>query len=99
MLIAGTGNAGDSWREARSTNDPTQPISENDGAVFQRTARSTRVCTYDRPGTQRSDGSPGRSSAVAQPTATQGDASDLHALLGAAGVLGPYVLVVTRWAR
>jgi pimeloyl-ACP methyl ester carboxylesterase len=93
LLISGTGNAGDVWREAGSATDPTHPISENDGAVFQTTARSTRVCAYDRPGTQRADGSPGGSSAVAQPTSTRDDAADIHALLAAASVPGPYVLV------
>lgn len=93
VLISGTGNAGDVWRESGSATDPANPIAENDGAVFQTTARSTRVCAYDRPGTRRSDGSQGRSSAVAQPTSTQDDAADLQALLTAAGVPGPYVLV------
>ncbi len=93
VLISGTGNAGDVWREAGSPSDPGAPISENDGAVFQTTARSTRVCAYDRPGTQRSDGSPGRSTAVAQPTSTQDAAADLRSLLTVADVPGPYVLV------
>jgi pimeloyl-ACP methyl ester carboxylesterase len=93
VLISGTGNAGDVWREARPAGDPTGPISQNDDAVFPRTARTTRVCAYDRPGTERSDGSPGGSSAVPQPTTTQDDAADLHALLTAAGVPGSFVLV------
>lgn len=93
LLISGTGNAGDAWKQARSSSDPSHRVSENDGAVFQTTARSTRVCAYDRPGTERADGSPGDASAVAQPTSTQGDAADIHALLTAAGVPGPYVLV------
>jgi pimeloyl-ACP methyl ester carboxylesterase len=93
VLISGTGNAGDVWREAGSATDPSDPISENDGAVFQTTARSARVCSYDRPGTERADGSPTDSSPVAQPTSTGDDAADLHALLAAAGVPGPYVLV------
>jgi len=93
VLISGTGNAGDVWREAGSATDPANPISENDGAVFQTTARSTRACAYDRPDTQRDNRSPGRSATVAQPTSSQGDAADLHALLMAAGVPGPHVLV------
>ena len=93
LLIAGTGNAGDVWRESASATDPGHPIAVNDGAVFPTTARSTRVCAYDRPGTQRSDGSPGGSSAVTQPTSAGGDAADIHALLTSAGIPGPYVLV------
>lgn len=90
LLISGTGNAGDVWREAAAATDPT---STNGDAVFPTTARSTRVCSYDRPGTQRSDGSPGRSTPVGQPTSTKDDAADIHALLTKAGVPGPYVLV------
>ena len=93
VLISGTGNAGDVWRLAGSATDPEAPPSERDDAVFPTTARSTRVCSYDRPGTERNDGSPTRSSAVAQPTSAEGDAADIHALLSAAPVPGPYVLV------
>lgn len=93
LLIPGTGNAGDVWREAGSSDDPARPLSMDDGAVFPTTARETRVCTYDRPGTQRAHGSPGRSTPVAQPTSTQDAAADLHALVGAAGLDGPFVLV------
>lgn len=93
VLIPGTGNAGDVWAESGSATDPARPLSANDGAVLPTTARVTRVCTYDRPGTQRADGSPGRSTPVPQPTSTRVAAADLHALLGAAGIPGPVVLV------
>ena len=92
ILIAGTGNAGDVWHYSGSPEDPAGP-SASDAAVFPTTARSTRVCAYDRPDTELMDGSPGRSSSVAQPTSTAGDAADIHALLTAADVPGPYVLV------
>ncbi len=60
--------------------------------VFAAVAKFTRVCAYDRPGTPVGD-KPSRSDPVPQPT-TAGDAvSDLHALLRAAGVAAPYVLV------
>lgn len=39
VLISGTGNAGDVWREAGSATDPTDPIRQNDGAIFQTAAR------------------------------------------------------------
>ena len=93
LLVAGTGNAGDVWREAASAADPAHAMRVNDDAVFPTMARATRVCAYDRPGTQRADGSPGRSSSVPQPTTAQVDAADLHALVTAAGIPGPYVLV------
>lgn len=95
VLIPGTGNAGDTWNEARPSPGTTSAVGAGTGdeAVFAHTARTTRVCTYDRPGTERADGSPGGSTPVAQPTSAKGDAADLHAVLAAAGVRGPYVLV------
>ena len=64
-------------------------------------AAFTRVCSYDRPGTigladPGPDGppfTPSRSDPVPQPPAAAAAAADLHALLGAAAVPGPYVLV------
>lgn len=93
VLIAGTGNAGDVWRYVGSDNDPENPLMLSDASVFATTARSTRVCAYDRPGTQQNDGSPGRSSPIAQPTSTEDAVADLHLLLTAADVPGPFVLV------
>lgn len=93
VLISGTGNAADVWRYTGSDTDPADPLTMDDAAVFPTTARSTRVCAYDRPGTQLNDGSPGRSSPVPQPAPTEDDVADLHALLAAADVPGPYVLV------
>ena len=60
--------------------------------VFAEVAKFTRVCAYDRPGTPVGE-KPSRSDPVRQPT-TAGDAvADLHALLSAASVVRPYVLV------
>jgi pimeloyl-ACP methyl ester carboxylesterase len=66
-------------------------------------ARFTRVCAYDRPGTigdvnpdLEPDGPlfyPSRSDPVPQPRTTQDKVDDLHALLTAAAIPGPYVLV------
>jgi pimeloyl-ACP methyl ester carboxylesterase len=54
--------------------------------VLPEIAQSTKVCTYDRAGIVRSDPAPGpRSAATA--------VDDLDALLAAADVEGPYVLV------
>jgi pimeloyl-ACP methyl ester carboxylesterase len=55
----------------------------------------TRVCAYDRPGTLLDAAPPddrSRSDDIPQPTTAEAMVSDLHALLTAAGVPGPYVL-------
>jgi pimeloyl-ACP methyl ester carboxylesterase len=91
VLIAGIGNAGDIWSYSRPPGETTP--SENDASVYARTATFTRVCAYDRPGTRMMDRKPGRSSAAPQPTTVQGDVADLHAVLSAAHVRQPYVLV------
>jgi pimeloyl-ACP methyl ester carboxylesterase len=94
VLIAGNLAAGDGWRySGGSAADEADPPTQNDAAVYPTTAKFTRVCAYDRPGTQLESGAPSRSSTVKQPTTVQGDAADLHALLTAAGMHGPYVLV------
>jgi pimeloyl-ACP methyl ester carboxylesterase len=64
--------------------------------VFAGVASLTRVCAYDRPGTTTvPDGTllPSRSDAVAMPRTALDSVHDLHALLQAAMVPGPYVLV------
>jgi pimeloyl-ACP methyl ester carboxylesterase len=55
-------------------------------AVQDQIATFTRVCSYDRAGIQWSDDKPGVHDG-------EGVAHDLHALLGAAGEKGPYVMV------
>lgn len=97
VLISGVGDTGDVWRYSGSVTDASNPPTQNDSAVYQRTSRFTRVCAYDRPGTRLADGTVGRSSIVAQPTTVQGDVADLHALLAAAKVKKPYVLVGHSW--
>src|SRR5262249_893769 len=55
----------------------------------------TRVCAYDRPGTIGDSDDPAersRSDPVPQPRAAEDTVADLHALLQAAHVPGPYVL-------
>jgi pimeloyl-ACP methyl ester carboxylesterase len=53
-------------------------------------SRDTRVCLYDRAGMGQSD--PQATPLTTPPTAADA-VTDLHALLAAAGVPGPYVLV------
>jgi pimeloyl-ACP methyl ester carboxylesterase len=64
--------------------------------VLAGVATFTRVCAYDRPGTvapRNDDLRPSRSDPVSQPRTAPAIVSDLHALLRAAGVIGPFVLV------
>src|SRR3954466_9556761 len=63
--------------------------------VLPGVAAFTRVCAYDRPGTYASIGEDdliSRSDAIAQPRTAPEIVADLHALLQAAEVPGPYVL-------
>jgi len=64
--------------------------------VLPAVAGFTRVCAYDRPGTvgpyTGDPAQPSRSDAVPQPHAPDDVVADLHALLAAADVPGPYVL-------
>ena len=78
---------------ARVWNDPAQ--TRPGPRVFPAVARFTRVCGYDRPGTINNFDPLefSRSSPAPMPRTAAGAASDLHALLKAAGVPGPYVLV------
>ncbi len=64
--------------------------------VFQGVAAFTRVCLYERPGVLAllEDGlHTSRSDPVSQPRTADSVVADVHALLHAAGVPGPYVLV------
>jgi pimeloyl-ACP methyl ester carboxylesterase len=53
----------------------------------------TRVCAYDRPGTILDNTHFSRSNPVPMPRTAQDVVTDLHALLHAANIPGPYVLV------
>ena len=59
--------------------------------VFSQVAKFTRVCAYDRPGTFLDADHLGRSTPVSMPRTARNVVSDLHALLQAAHVPGPYV--------
>jgi pimeloyl-ACP methyl ester carboxylesterase len=63
--------------------------------VLPAVAGFTRVCAYDRPGTlivRDNAPHPNRSDSVPMPRTAADLVADLHALLQAAGVPGPYVL-------
>lgn len=70
--------------------------------VFSEVSKFTRACAYDRPGTitltKQDVIEPTRSSSVLQPTTPKNGMADLHALLKAAKVPSPYVLVGHSYA-
>jgi pimeloyl-ACP methyl ester carboxylesterase len=85
VLLSGYGNAGDVW-SAQAPGVSQQP-------VLPAVAGFTHVCVYDRPGTDLDDPVHGsRSDSVPQPRPAQDTVDDLHALLHAAAVPGPYIL-------
>jgi pimeloyl-ACP methyl ester carboxylesterase len=97
ILESGAYGRGDVW-----TRDLEEPEGERT-MVLPGVAQFTRVCAYDRPGTIGEVNSaldpygplfyPSRSDPVPQPRTTRDMVADLHALLGAADIPGPYVLV------
>ncbi len=87
VLEAGAGNNGQIWDAL--VLEPTS----GQTAVLPGVAAFTRVCAYDRPGTFLGPGIPGRSDPVAMPRTAGEIVADLHALLVAADVPRPYVLV------
>ncbi len=90
ILEAGFRTRADVWSE-----DLVQPDAPRT-MVFPGVAAFARVCAYDRPGTSTViDGAllPSRSDPVAMPRTALDLVHDLHALLQAAKVPGPYVFV------
>ncbi len=90
ILEAGFRTRADVWMD-----DLIQPDAPRT-MVFPGVAEFTRVCAYDRPGTATSrDGEllPSRSDPAPMPRTARDAVSDLHALLEAAAIPGPYVLV------
>jgi pimeloyl-ACP methyl ester carboxylesterase len=83
LLISGTDAASDLWHAA----DQRGPT------VYDEIQKTTRVCAYDRPGAPHLDQTLSRSDPVPQPTSPQNGVDDLVALLKAAEVPGPYILV------
>ena len=97
ILEAGAGGRADVW-----SRDLEEPEGERT-MVLPGVAEFTRVCAYDRPGTMGDVNPsldpygplfyPSRSDPVPQPRTAQDMADDLHALVDAAAIPGPYVLV------
>jgi pimeloyl-ACP methyl ester carboxylesterase len=87
LLVSGKGNRADTWSMNRT--DPGNP----EATVFRQVARLTRVCAYDRPSTVGGNGEPSRSDPAPEPVTANDGVADLDALLAAAEVRGPYVIV------
>ncbi len=93
VLVSGYHDSSDVW-----TQDDVLSLLPNarGPAVLPALSRTNRVCAYDRPGTLRYlNGFPltDRTTPVAQPRTIKNIAAELHALLAAARVPRPYVLV------
>ena len=82
VIIAGAKASAADWTEA-------PPGAPN---VFAAVGAFTRVCAYDRPGTPVGE-APSRSDPVPQPRTAADATADLHALMAAAGIATPAVLV------
>jgi pimeloyl-ACP methyl ester carboxylesterase len=85
ILVSGYGNGADVWSglEPGVRRPP----------VLAGVARFTRVCAYDRPNTILQPDGRSRSDPVPQPRTAAEAVAELHALLRAARLPGPYVLV------
>ncbi len=87
ILISGYRDRGDqSWKTIKSGKK----------SVFFEVSELTKVCLYDRPGTfavKKNTLIPSRSDPVTQPVTARDQVDDLHALLKAAKIPGPYLLV------
>ncbi|MGC2567292.1 MAG: alpha/beta hydrolase [Mycobacterium sp.] len=90
ILESGYHNSSDPWSYSDAAAPAVGP------AVLPALAADHRVCAYDRPGTLRYPDPPGisdRSSPAPMPRTAHDVVDDLHALLAAAHVPGPYILV------
>jgi pimeloyl-ACP methyl ester carboxylesterase len=97
LLESGLDGRGDVWSRDGLHPPGARTMVQPGVAAF------TRVCAYDRPGTIGAadpDSDPGgpefypsRSDPVPQPRTARDAMADLHALVRAAGIPGPYVLV------
>ena len=84
VLVSGQRGSADDWSIVADGVDSPP--------VFSLVSEKTRVCAYDRPGTPVGE-SPSRSDPIEQPATAEGMVEDLHALLAAADVTEPIVIV------
>jgi pimeloyl-ACP methyl ester carboxylesterase len=87
ILESGYGNNAQWWDTIALAPD------SGETAVLPGVAAFTRVCAYDRPGTILDADHVSRSDPVPMPRTAADVVADLHALMSAAGLPGPYVLV------
>jgi pimeloyl-ACP methyl ester carboxylesterase len=101
FVIPGLGSYAEVWNHIVAPDDPSWASPYDDiematlvpslDATQPTVARTTRICSYDRPDT-RPDGA-NRSTPVPQPHSMQHDVDDVVALIDAAGLQGPIVFV------
>lgn len=94
IVESGIHDASDYWTVSQLIAPAVEP------PVMQGLAETNRVCRYDRPGTIIPGEPPiitDRSTPVAMPRTIADAVDDLHRLLEAADVPGPYVLVAHSW--
>ncbi|MCW2555442.1 MAG: alpha/beta hydrolase [Mycobacterium sp.] len=101
FVIPGKGSYAEAWNAAVAPGDPTRSspydlieeanIAASPDAAQPLVARTTRICTYDRPDT-RPDGTD-LSTPAPQPHTVQSDVDDVVSLVGAARLPTPMVFV------
>jgi pimeloyl-ACP methyl ester carboxylesterase len=101
FVIPGKGSYAEAWNAAVAADDPTRSspydlieeakITASPDAAQPLVARTTRICTYDRPDT-RPDGTD-LSTPAPQPHTVQSDVDDVVSLVGAAQLPTPMVFV------
>jgi pimeloyl-ACP methyl ester carboxylesterase len=101
FVIPGKGSYAEAWNAAVAPGDPTRSspydlieeanIAASPDAAQPLVARTTRICTYDRPDT-RPDGTD-LSTPAPQPHTVQSDVDDVVSLVGAAQLPTPIVFV------
>jgi pimeloyl-ACP methyl ester carboxylesterase len=101
FVIPGKGSYAEAWNAAVAPGDPTRSspydlieeanIAASPDAAQPLVARTTRICTYDRPDT-RPDGTD-LSTPAPQPHTVQSDVDDVVSLVGAAQLPTPMVFV------
>lgn len=101
LIIPGKGSYAEAWNVVVPQDDPIRSstydvieqaaLTPSRDAVQPTVARTTRVCAYDRPNT-RPDGTD-QSTPVPQPHSVAADVDDLLALISAAHLAGPFVVV------
>jgi pimeloyl-ACP methyl ester carboxylesterase len=101
FIIPGKGSYAEAWNAAVAPDDPTRSspydliaeanIAASPDAAQPLVARTTRICTYDRPDT-RPEGTD-RSTPAPQPHTVQSDVDDVVSLVDAAQLPTPMVFV------